>query len=147
MFAVLLLKEGMYAVRTMHITSLYDSIDVASACPSFTSSVEEGRAVCPGEELDYTCTIFDDTGTSSTEWILCGRGTLVVVHSTLGGQPVDSGNFSAILTASNSDCYTSTLTVTASPELNGAVIICRDSLENVAGNTTILLRKSTPSRF
>ena len=108
--------------------------------------MEEGRAVCPGEELTYTCTIF---GFSVTFWRMtpqpCAGGGVVLFHSTLGVPPIECGNFSAQLTASDGDCYTSTLTVTVSPELNGTVITCEDNPGNVAGSATVLLSKSTPS--
>ena len=112
--------------------------------------MEEGRAVCPGEELTYTCTIFDGTGSSITAWRMtpqpCAGGVVALVHNTLGDPPIECGNFSAQLTASDGDCYTSTLTVTASPELNGIVVRCEDILGNVVGNATklILLSKIIP---
>ena len=114
---------------------------------AFTSSVEEGRAVCPGEEFTYTCTI-DGTGSSLTAWRMtpqpCAGGAVALVHSTLGDPPIECGPFSAQLTASDGDCYTSTLTVTASLELNGTVVTCEDALGNVAGSATILLSKIMP---
>ena len=122
--------------------------DVASSCPSFTSSVEEGRAVCPGEELTYNCTI-DGTGSSLTVWNItlqpCPGGVVGLFHNTLGDPQIKCGPFSANLTASDGDCYTSTLTVTASPELNETVVTCKDNSENIAGSATILLSKSMPS--
>ena len=117
-------------------------------CPSFTSSVEEGRAVCPGEELTYTCKIFDDTRLSVTVWRItplpCAGNTVLLIHSKLGNgdPPIECGPFSAQLTANDSNCYTSTLTVTASPELNGTVVRCDDNPGNTAGSATILLSKS-----
>ena len=122
-------------------------LTTAAACPSFTPPVEEGRAVCPGEELTYTCTIFDGTGSSATVWrMTCAGGGVVLVHSTLGDPPIECGPFLAQLTASDGDCYTSTLTVTALLELNGTVVICGDTSGNV-GSATILLSKSTPSDY
>ena len=131
---------------------LFSSLNtnIAASCPSFTSYVEEGRAVCPGEELTYNCTI-DGTGSSITVWRMtpqpCAGGGVALAHNTLGDPPIECGPFSAQLTASDGDCYTSTLTVTASPELNGTVVTCEDSSGNVAGSATMLLSKSTPSRF
>ena len=107
--------------------------------------MEEGRAVCPGEELTYTCTI-DDTSSILTVWrVPCAGGVVALLHSTLGDQRIECGQFSAQLTASDGDCYTSTLTVTASPELNGTVVRCEDVIGNAAGSETMLLSKSTPS--
>ena len=133
-----------------YCTSLYDSIDVATACIPFTSSVEEGRSVCPGEELTYTCTIL---GGAAVWRVPCGdAGALALAQTKWLDNPpvpVECGNFSAaaVLTVTDSDCYTSTLSVTASPELNATHIACEDSSKNVVGNATILLCKSTPSRF
>ena len=111
-----------------------------TCCPSFTSSVEEWRAVCPGEELTYTCAIFDDTGFSSTVWRMtphpCDGGVVLLFHGTpVGGPPIECGEFSAQLIASDGDCYTSTLTVTASPELNGTVVTC----DSTDGSATIMI--------
>ena len=75
----------------------------------------------------------------------CAGGVVVLFHSTLGDPPIECGNFSVQLTASDGDCYTSILTVTASPELNGTVVTCEDNPGNVAGSATVLLSKSTPS--
>ena len=123
-------------------------VPAVESCPSFTSSVEEGRAVCPGEELTHTCTI-DGTGSSVTEWRMtplpCVGSVVALLHSTLGDPPIECGPFSAQLTANDSNCYTSTLTVTASPELNGTVVRCENALGNVAGSATILLSKIMPS--
>ena len=120
-------------------------VPAVESCPSFTPPVEEGRAVCPGEELTYTCTI-DGTGSSLTVWRMtpqpCAGSGVALFHSTLGDPPIECGNFSAELTVSDGDCYTSTLTVTASPsipELNGTVVICQDNPGNVAGSATILI--------
>ena len=143
MAAVLLL----FVQNAIFIPMLFYLTTVA-ACPSFTSSVEEGRAVCPGEELTYTCTIFDNTGFSTTVWRMtpqpCAGGVIALFHGTLGDSQLECGPFSAQLTASDGDCYTSTLTVTASPELNGTVVTCQDNPGNVAGSATVLLSKSTP---
>ena len=122
-------------------------VPAVESCPSFTSSVEEGRAVCPGEELTYNCTI-NGTGSSVTVWSMtpqqCGGGVVALFHNTFGDPPNECGNFSAQLTAKDSNCYTSTLTVTASPELIGTVVTCEDTLGNVAGSVTTLLSKIMP---
>ena len=122
-------------------------VPAVESCPSFTSSVEEGRAVCPGEELTYTCTIDG----FATVWRMtpqpCAAGGVGLVHSTLGDPPKKCGPFSAQLTANDSNCYTSTLTVTASLELNGTVVTCEDTFGNVAGSATMLLSKSHTIRF
>ena len=105
--------------------------------------MEEGITVCPGEELTYNCTIFDDAGFSATFWRMtpqpCDGGAVALFHGTVGGPPIECGNFSAQLIASDGDCYTSTLTVTSSPELNGSVVRCEDSTMNAAGNASIII--------
>ena len=102
--------------------------------------MEEGRAVCPGDKLTYTCTIFDVSSSFPiATWSgFCADNTsLNVVH----GVPVQEtdmcGPFSVLATASNTTCHTSTLTVTA-PDMDGMVIRCRHNGVEV-GTATILL--------
>ena len=104
------------------------SVVTSRSCPSFTSSVEEGRAVCPGEELTYTCT-FVNSGSvvQITSWNISHCSSIInTVHvATNYGKVETCGPFSVqVNNASDGDCYTSTLTVTASPELNGTAIQC-----------------------
>ena len=102
-------------------------VPAVEGCPSFTSSVEEGRAVCPGEELAYTCNIFDDINiVVDVAWSgLCADGSDInIFHGIPAQESGTCGPFAAQATGSDGDCYTSTLTVTASPELNGTVIQC-----------------------
>ena len=115
-------------------------VPAVESCPSFTSSVEEGRAVCPGEELTYTCTIFDNTSPNPTAvWSgFCADSSDIVVAHGSALEPGMCGPFTVQATASDGDCYTSTLTVTASTELNGTVIRCiHESVE--VGRATLLL--------
>ena len=111
-----------------------------STCPSFTSSVEEGRAVCPGEEHTYNCTIFDDTSFFPTAvWSgFCADGFVINVAHKSTQDSGTCGPFTVQATASDGDCYTSTLTVTVSPELNGRVIQC-SHLGVEVGRTTLLV--------
>ena len=117
-------------------------VPAVESCPSFTSSVEEGRAVCPGEELTYTCNI----STSVTFWYItpspCGNDAIALAQHTV--PQIMCEPFLAQLTASDGDCYTSTLTVIALPELNGTVVTCEDNARNVAGSAAMLLSKGTP---
>ena len=118
------------------MNAVFNDACIAASCPSFTSSVEEGRAVCPGEELTYTCTIFDDTSLyATTIWNASRIGSnycpdygnlMVLTHGLSSEELYRCGPFTAQATGSDGDCYTSTLTVTASPELNGTVIQCID---------------------
>ena len=103
--------------------------------------MEEGRAVCPGEELTYTCTIFDDTNSfPAAVWSgFCADGSdIVIVHGSPAQESGMCGPFSVQTTCSDGNCYTSTLTVTASPELNGTVIQC-SHLGVEVGTSTLLV--------
>ena len=108
---------------------------------SLTSSVVEGRAVCPGEELTYNCTIFDDMNNfPAAVWSgFCPDNSDINLFHGIPAQESDMcGPFSVQATGSDSDCYTSTLTVTASPELNGTVIQCsHESVE--VGRATLIV--------
>ena len=115
-------------------------VPAVESCPSFTSSVEEGRAVCPGEELTYTCTIFQIGGTPIAVWSgFCGDSSYInIIHGLPAQESGMCGPFTVQATASDGDCYTSTLTVTASPELNGTVFQCsHESVE--VGRATLLM--------
>ena len=114
--------------------------------------MEKGRAVCPGEELTYNCTMFDDLRTYQTVWLLylspssqdlCSHGLVSVVHdeSQASSAPSKCGPFTAQDTGTSGYCHNSTLTVTASPGLNGTVVSCSENLKNgvIAGSATILL--------
>ena len=88
--------------------------------------MEEGKAVCPGEELNYTCTIFDGISTAPTAvWSgFCADGSVITIIHGTSQESGMSGNFSVQATGSDGGCYNSTLSVTAAPELNGTVIQC-----------------------
>ena len=115
-------------------------VHAVESCPSFTSSVEEGRAVCPGEELTYTCTIFDNTSSNPTAvWSgFCADSSDIVIAYGSSQESGMCGPFTVQAIASDGDCHTSTLTVTASLELNGTVIQCsHESVE--VGRAALLL--------
>ena len=102
--------------------------------------MEEGRTVCPGEELTYNCTIFDDTNNfPPTTWSgFCAA--IIIAHGIPAQESGICGPFVVNATGSDGDCYTSTLTVTvtASPDLNGRVIRCsHESVE--VGRATLLV--------
>ena len=101
-------------------------VPAVESCPSFTSSVEEGRAVCPGEELTYNCTIFQTGGTPIAVWsgFCADSSDINIAHGFPAQESGMCGPFSVQATGSDGDCYTSTLTVTASLELSGTVIQC-----------------------
>ena len=133
LLALVFVQNGIFIPMLFYLTT-------AAACPSFTPPVEEGRAVCPGEELTYTCTIFDDTSTFPiVVWSgFCADSSVInIVH----GSSQESGTcgpFSVQTNGSDGNCHTSTLTVTASPELNGTVIQC-SHLGVEVGRATLLV--------
>ena len=104
-----------------------DYVKLLEACPSFASSVEESRtAVCPGEKLTYNCSILVANQAPHTVWNgFCADGSAINIFHGLPAQ--ESGTcelFSVQATGSDGSCYTSTLTVTASPDLSGTVMQC-----------------------
>ena len=116
-------------------------VPAVESCPSFTSSVEEGRAVCPGEELTYTCTIFQMGGIPIAVWSgFCADSSDIIniAHGILAQESGMCGPFLVQATGSDGGCHTSTLTVTASPELNGTVIQCSNGSVEV-GKATLLV--------
>ena len=101
--------------------------------------MEEGRAVCPGEELTYTCSIIHDTIKYYQQTVWSGLNcSLLVLHGPAELEPETCGSFSAQATGSDGGCYTSTLTVTSSLELNGTVIQCHSS--TIVGSTSLFLQ-------
>ena len=126
-----------------------------AASDSFQSSLEDaGRQyACPGEVVNYTCTIVDTSGNppiGSSLW----RGTafncpgssnaISLSHSLFNTSGGASGTCnSGALTAENvgvvDNCYTSRLMVTVSSVLNGTTVECTLSGVRVVGSRTILL--------
>ena len=90
--------------------------------------MEKGRIVCSGEKLNYTCTFVNGgREVQITSWNISQCSSIInTVHdATDYGKVETCGPFSVqINNASDGDCYTSTLTVTASPELNETLIQC-----------------------
>ena len=102
--------------------------------------MENQRAVCPGEKLTFNCSIYVVNQTPHTVWSgFCADGSVVNIFHGFPTQESDTcGPFLVDATGSDGDCYTSTLTVTASPELNGTVILCSESTVEV-GRATIVV--------
>ena len=83
------------------------------------------------------CIIFDDTNSfPQTAWngLNCSENAdaILIVYPLM--QSGTCGPFSANATGSNGTCYTSTLTVTASAELNGSVV----NYFNINGNGVLI---------
>ena len=126
-----------------------------AASDSFQSGLEDaGRQyACPGEVVNYTCTIVDTTGNppiGSTFW----RGTafncpgsqdeISLRHSSFNTSNGATGtcNNGAITAESVGvvdNCYTSRLMVTVSPALNETTVECTLSGVRVVGTRTILI--------
>ena len=126
----------------------------SAASDSFQSSLEDAsrQYACPGEVVNYTCTIVDTTGNpplGSSVW----RGTVFncptssneislrnSLFSTSGATDTCTGG---AITAESvgvvDSCYTSRLMVTVSPALNETTVECTLSGVRVAGSHTILI--------
>ena len=116
---------------------------------SFQSSLEDaGRQyACPGEVVNYTCTVVDTTGT--TFW----RGTafncpttsnvIALTHALFNTGVSGTCNNGAITGESVNvvdNCYTSRLMVTVSVGLNETTVECSMSVSDVGvGNSTLLV--------
>ena len=118
--------------------------EASTTCPDppFTSSVEQGKAVCPGDELTFNCSLLDGVGLI---WIgstfnCPEESNFILITGSIKAS--ECGPFNAQKsTGSSSDCYTSTLSVTASHELNGTVVQCLDHLtDQQLGSTTFLVQ-------
>ena len=138
LLALIVAPIGM-STYTLFCFDLY-LLHTAAACPSFTSSVEEGRAVCPGGELTYNCTIFQTAGTLVSVWsgFCADSSDINIVHGIPAQESGMCGPFSVQTTGSDGDCHTSTLTVNASAELNGTVIQC-SGVSGEVGRATLLV--------
>ena len=109
----------------------------------FISPVEEGRAVCPGEELIYTFNIFDNTSLDPTLVcsVLYSNGSsdkLTLPFYNLEELVKNQFLLQANGSDDDDDFYNFTLTVNASLELNGTVINCSQNSFEV-GRATLLV--------
>ena len=121
---------------------------------SFRSSLEDGgrQYACPGEVVNYTCTIVDTSGNPpigssvwrGTAFDCSGSANRISLAHLLFSTSGDSGTCtSGAITAESvgvvDNCYTSRLMVTASPALNGTTVECTLSNVRVVGSNTIPL--------
>ena len=125
-----------------------------AAGDSFQLSLEDaGRQnACPGEVVNYTCTIVDTSGNppiGSSVW----RGTafncpgsaneIALRHSLFSTSGASGTCNNGALTAESvgvvDNCYTSRLMVTVSPALNETTVECTLSGERVVGSSTIVI--------
>ena len=117
---------------------------------SFQSSLEDaGRQyACPGEVVNYTCTVVDSAGIGSSLWrgtaFRCpGSSNLIsLTHSlfnTSAGVTGTCGTLTAASVGVVDNCYTSRLMVNVSVGLNETTVECTLSAQGVVGSGTILL--------
>ena len=125
-----------------------------AASDSFQLSLEDaGRQyACPGEVVNYTCTIVDTSGNppiGSSIW----RGTafncptssnaISLAHSSFNTSGASGSCTGGAITAESvgvvDNCYTSRLMVTASVGLNETTVECTLSGLRVVGSRTILI--------
>ena len=122
-----------------------------AASDSFQSSLEDaGRQyTCPGEVVNYTCTIVDSAGIGSTFW----RGSafnrptssnvISLTHSLFSTTGASDTCTGGAITAESvnvvDNCYTSRLMVTVSVGLNGTTVECTLSGVIVVGSRTLLI--------
>ena len=126
-----------------------------AASDSFQSSLEDaGRQyACPGEVVNYTCTVVDTTGNPPLGFSVW-RGTafncpvssnvISLGHSLFSTSGASGTCTNGAITAESvgvvDNCYTSRLMVTASPELNETTVECTFSGVRVVGSRTILIQ-------
>ena len=118
---------------------------------SFVSSLEDaGRQYgCPGEVVNYTCTIVDTSDVASSLW----RGTAFSCPTTSNVIPLshvlfntgvagtcNNGAITAESVSVVDNCYTSRLMVTVSDGLNETSVVCSLSLSGMGvGSSTLLV--------
>ena len=124
-----------------------------AASNSFQSDLEDaGRQyACPGEVVNYTCTVVDTTGNppiGSSVW----RGTafncptssneIFLIHSLFNTSGATDACTSGAITAESvgvvDNCFTSRLMVTVSPGLNETTVECTLSGVSVGSRTLLL---------
>ena len=124
-----------------------------AASDSFQSGLEDaGRQyACPGEVVNYTCTVVDTSNPpiGFSVW----RGTafncpvssngIFLIHSLFNTSGVSGTCNNGAITAESvgvvDSCYTSRLMVTVSVALNGTTVECTLSGVRVVGSRTLLI--------
>ena len=99
-------------------TGLLSLCTLTLALPGFVERY--GRVIIAQQELQYICSVYSNTSSTLVIWKVDFCEDIVSSADTL-----ECEGFSAQATGSIiGGCYTSTLTVTASPKLNGTVVRC-----------------------
>ena len=111
----------------------------ASSSSNFTSS----GPVCPGREVNFTCTVVDprDPFPGSTIWTI-GTSRCGLVHSTAPIQQPSCGltQFTATLAAPEGDCYTSTISAIVHHADSGLPVMCyafQETPSRLVGNASV----------
>ena len=116
-----------------------------TASDIFQSSLEDaGRQyACPGEVVNYTCTVVDpgNPPIAVTIWrgtaFNCNGDIITLIHSQFNTSGSSGTCNSGAITAEVDNCYTSRLMVTVSSALNGTTVECTLSGVRVVGSCTI----------
>ena len=112
---------------------------IGIACQPFTAPVE----ICPGDSPQFTCTVEDASGISSTFWIVNGTVECIHSHSLLQVRICGPNNeFESSPSGHDGNNFTSTLTTISSisPSLNGTSVQCAGVLPtNVIGSDLICI--------
>ena len=113
----------------------------SSTCPFFEE--RNGKAIVKNQPLVYVCSIKSSSSVPAIIWngssfADCPGERIIQIGP---GSSLDEycGSFSANASTIG-DCYTSVLSLTALPELNGTVVQCTDNDERVkVGSATIII--------
>ena len=111
----------------------------ASSSSNFTSS----GPVCPGREVNFTCTVVDPGVPilGSTVWRVGTNPLCGLSHSTAPSQQQSCGpQFSATLAAPVGDCYTSTISAIVDHADSGLPVMCyafQETPNRLVGNASV----------
>ena len=110
---------------------------VDAASPSFSPVMPIN--VCPGETANFICTVIDNMTTGNTFWtgtaFGCDQNRILLVNADFEGGTTGVCNNGTVVAQSvgvDDNCYTSNLSVTLSPQLDGTTVECRS-----VGNYTL----------
>ena len=133
----------------MHAHSFRDTISgsFAEACQRFARTFPlQSVSLCPGDTVNYTCTINDSSQNVVTTWAgsvfkQCSPSQILLAQRGLGGatDPTSSGracgNLSAMTTDITGSCYTSVLAISSPRYVNGSTVLCGGA--SIVGNDTL----------
>ena len=110
----------------------------ASSSSNFTSL----GPVCPGREVNFTCTVVDPRVPipGSTVWRVGTNPLCGLSHSIAPIQQQSCGQFSAALAAPEGDCYTSTISAIVDHADSGLRVMCyafEERPSRLVGNASV----------